>query len=250
MPNSSLHISFAKDAAEALDHPSINKHLGSYLLGSTSPDVRNVAGWERYDTHFFHLNTDPLGKGIERFFRHYPELGETTNLNEETKTFVVGYISHLVTDETWIVDVYRRYFGKSSTIAKDPMRNVMDRALQFHMDREERSRLGSIDEVLYLLKDSDKSVAVGFISPELLGRWKQVIFDRTSDELPWKHFRRYAKKALPDHLKKDPDHVDSLVDSGAELLSRAQAHVPDRILVEFKQKSIDQFVKLAGEYLD
>ena len=250
MPNSSLHISFAKDAAETLNHPSINKRMGSYLLGSTSPDVRNVAGWERYDTHFFHLNTDPPGKGIERFFHHYPELEEMANLNEETKTFVIGYMSHLVTDETWIVDVYRRYFGKSSDIAGDPMRNVMDRALQFHMDREERAQLGSIEDVLYLLKESDKGVKVGFIDSELLGRWKQVICDRTADELPWKHFRRYAKKALPNHLKDDPKQVDSLVDSGPELLVRAQAHVPVHVLSEFRQKSIDQFVKLAGEYLD
>ncbi|MEE9198867.1 MAG: zinc dependent phospholipase C family protein, partial [Dehalococcoidia bacterium] len=96
MPNSSLHISFAREAAARLDHPIINSSMGSYLLGSTSPDVRNVAGWDRYRTHFFNLTTDSPGKGIEGLFNHHPELAEMAKLGKETKAFVVGYMSHLV----------------------------------------------------------------------------------------------------------------------------------------------------------
>ena len=74
MPNSSLHISFADDAARALGHPLLTDYSGSYLLGSTAPDVRNLAGWDRYRTHFFDLANDQPGKGIQGLFDTYPEL--------------------------------------------------------------------------------------------------------------------------------------------------------------------------------
>ena len=41
-------------------------------------------------------------------------------------------MSHLVTDEYWIAQVYRPYFGKKAS--SDPITNVLDRVLQFDMD--------------------------------------------------------------------------------------------------------------------
>lgn len=250
MPNSSLHISFARDAAKLLGHPAIDGRMGSYLLGSTAPDVRNLAGWDRYKTHFFDLVSGDPGRGIEGLFKHYPELAEAANLSKETKAFVLGYMSHLVTDETWICRVYRPFFGRSSPLADDPMGNVMDRVLQFDLDRIERNRVEDIEEVLSLLRESDRGVRVGFIGQDLLQRWRDIIYERTSRELPWGHLRGFARKALPDDLKHDDEVLDKIVESAPAILDRAKASVLPQALDEFRDNAISEFVTIAGEYLD
>ena len=250
MPNSSLHISFAKEAAAKLDNPIINNSMGSYFLGSTSPDIRNMTGWDRYKTHFFHLDTDFPGKGIDGLFKHHPNLAEMAKLGKETKAFVVGYMSHLVTDETWIVDVYRPFFGKSPALRDNPMKNVIDRALQFDMERVERTQLGQIDEVLAMLEESDREVRVGFIDSEELRRWREITYERIAQESSWEHFRGFARKGLPGHLKRNEQLLNSIVSSAPDLLAKAKSHVPPQVIAQFREKAISEFVKVAGEYLD
>ena len=249
MPNSSLHISFARDAASALDHPMLNSYQGSYLLGSTAPDIRNLAGWDRYTTHFFDLARDEPGKGVEGLFKHHPELAEAAKLGHETRAFVAGYISHLVTDERWIASVYRPFFGKSSPLANDPMGNVLDRVLQFHLDRTERDRIEDIDEVLALLKEGDIGVRVSFIEPDLLRRWRDVMCERAAQELGWEHLARFARKALPDHLKNDGNTMEAIIRSAPSLLEKVRKQVPSQVISTFRGKAIGEFVKIAGEYL-
>ena len=176
MPNTSLHISFADDAARALGHPLLSDYSGSYLLGSTAPDVRNLAGWDRYSTHFFDLAKDEPGKGIQGLFETYPELADAASLGHETRAFVLGYMCHLVTDEYWIAQVYRPYFGKRAS--SDPITNVLDRVLQFDMDKRERNGIRDLDAVLDALKSSDVGVKVSFIDPDLPGTLEGR-YDRT-----------------------------------------------------------------------
>ena len=247
MPNSSLHISFADDAARALGHPLLTDYSGSYLLGSTAPDVRNLAGWDRYSTHFFDLANDEPGKGIQGLFETYPELADAANLGHETRAFVLGYMCHLVTDEHWIAGVYRPYFGKKTSA--DPLTNVLDRVLQFELDKRERNGIRDLDGVIEALKDSDTGVNVSFIDADLLRRWKDVMTERTSMDLGWDHLRRFVRKALPQHLKDDEGTMTSVIAQGPELLSRAKEQAPDHVIASFRAKAIDKFVDIAGEYL-
>ncbi len=243
-------MSFAQEAARRLDHPVLNNRMGSFLLGSTSPDIRNMTGWDRYDTHFFHLDSDSPGKGIEGLFKHHPELTEIGKLGRDTKSFIAGYMSHLVTDETWIVDVYRPYFGSASSIADDPMRNVIDRVVQFEMDQRERKLLGPIDDVLGLLKESEREVEISFIDRDALRKWREIVHERSSQEMTWEHFRWFARRGLPSHLKDDQQTLDSVVDDVQSLRQRGRSHVPEQVISDFRSQAIDRFVSILGEYLD
>ena len=44
MPNLPMHIYLANLAAEQLDWGSIQDHVGSFFLGSTTPDIRAMTG--------------------------------------------------------------------------------------------------------------------------------------------------------------------------------------------------------------
>ena len=141
-------------------------------------------------------------------------------LGHETRAFVLGYMCHLVTDEYWIAQVYRPYFGKKAS--SDPITNVLDRVLQFDMDKRERNGIRDLDAVLEALKSSDVGVNVSFIDADLLSKWKDVMTERTSMDLGWDHLRRFVRKALPRHLKDDEDTMNSVIDQGPDLLEKGQ----------------------------
>src|SRR3712207_7431518 len=55
-----------------------------------------------------------------------------------TTLFRSGYIGHLSLDETWITQVYRPHFGQLSAMGGDVQADVMDRVLQYELDRRRR----------------------------------------------------------------------------------------------------------------
>ena len=76
MPNLPTHFSFALETLAALDDPSIQANLGSFLLGSTTPDIRARTKWKRSHTHFAPLSVERVGVGAEGLFCSNPHLTE------------------------------------------------------------------------------------------------------------------------------------------------------------------------------
>ena len=90
---------------------------------------------------------------------------------------------------------------------------------------------------------------VSFIDSDLLGRWKDVMTERTSMDLGWDHLRRFVRKALPRHLRDDEDTMNSVIDQGPDLLAKAREQAPEHVISAYRAQAIDQFVVIAGEYL-
>ncbi len=247
MPNLGLHIGFALEASNRLGHPITQEHMGSYLLGCTSPDVRLYAGWKRERTHFFKLATDSNGAGYEGLLRAYPHLRKSERLNRETVAFVLGYVSHLNTDETWIVNVYRRFFGAGTELANDPMCNVLDRVLQFELDRQERDNITDLEGALDAIGGAYEGIDVGFIEPDLLREWRQVVINRSGRDLPWDVFRGFLKRVRPEA---NDDEVASIMAGLPALLEQVRAHVDDAEVRAFREQALDAFVASANDYLN
>ena len=95
-----------------------------------SPDIRIITRGKRDDTHFVPLDFEREGDGIEGLFHSHPNLAQASDLNEPTKAFIVGFASHLFTDELWILNLYRPYFGNREVFEDKLRGNLMDRALQ------------------------------------------------------------------------------------------------------------------------
>ena len=172
MPNLPTHFSFALDTLAALDDPSIKANLGSFLLGSTTPDIRARTKWKRSHTHFASLSVERVGVGAEGLFRSNPDLTEAARKSPATRAFLAGYLSHLVTDETWITQIYRPYFGNLDMFPDTMKANVYDRAVQLDMDRNARQEAPGMDKIIEQLHSSDRYVRVGFIDerPSTAGR--------------------------------------------------------------------------------
>ena len=247
MPNLGLHIGFALDCAERLGHPLLKEYQGAFLLGSTTPDIRLSLGWDRERTHFFKLDSDVQGTGVPRLLDENPNLRSSERLNRETTAFLLGYMSHLETDETWIVQVWRRFFGEGSTLGQDPLANVYDRLFQFEMDRVERQNVQDLEGAVASIRDAYAGVDIGFIDGPALQKWQHTVVARLDRDLPWERFRTLVSRV---HRAVEEDAVDGIMERLPTLLERVHTEINQEELAAFREQAIQAFVSRATTYLD
>ena len=249
MPPICLHLGIAEEAIARLHHPVVDDNRGSYYLGCTAPDIRFFIGTNREETHFLTLESEEGASGVKSMFAAHPELVKDAGMNAATKSFVAGYLSHLVTDEAWIFQIYRPYFGKTSAVGADPMANLLDRLLQFELDRRERLSNKNISSIRTELNNSASGVAVSFITPPSLKRWCEFVFMATTRKANWEDFRRFAEKYLiwMQHIAQEEQ--ETFFASFDTRLEQVLTMVPQDRLQSFREQSIAESVKVAREYL-
>ena len=109
-------MEMAYHASQMVDAPVLNENMGCYLLGSTAPDVRVITRKGREPYHFAPLDFDEVGAGIAGLYGEHPQLVET--VHGPTRSFMAGYMTHLILDETWITRMDRPLFGKDSCVSR------------------------------------------------------------------------------------------------------------------------------------
>src|SRR3972149_2762060 len=134
MPPLGLPTVIAKEVGDRLPHRLLDAERGNLYLGATAPDIRVITRWERGRTHFFDLHNFDQQNGVAGLVSAYPRLGQPGRLGPGA-----GYVPHLVMDELWINTIYRPFFGQRSPLGGGLRANIMDRAIQFWLDREKRS---------------------------------------------------------------------------------------------------------------
>lgn len=249
MPPLCLHLGIAKEAAELLHHSIIDQNLGSYLVGATLPDVHLIIGASREETHFFDLEKECLESGATLIFEAYPNLAKGSKLDAKTRSFVSGYLSHLVSDEIWIVDIYRPFFSSSSPLSGDPMANMLDRVLQFELDRREREDKRRMEEIRGQIYDWEPRVDIGFIDGPTLREWRDFICTAATREPTWAFFRFFAQRFSLPRQKIDAEQLEQFLSSMPARLEWAIKYVTQERLTAFREKAISESVAIAKEYL-
>lgn len=249
MPPLCLHLGVAKEAASQLGHPVISDNLGSYLLGATSPDVRIITGASREETHFFPLDGDSAESGVIRLFLAHPYLADAAALDGPTRAFVAGYLSHLVTDEAWILDIYRPCF-KAPTPSWGALGDMLDRALQYELDRRERLDREGMARCQALMDSLEIKGAIGFLDADTLQRWCRFVYRAAGREPNWERFRNFAERFLLSPHKVETEHLELFLASLPQLLQQTIDHVGEGRLKAFRQKVVSGSVRAAKEYLN
>ena len=253
MPNFSAHLGIAKDAASRLNHPTVDKHLGAFLLGSVSPDIRIITRVKRDDTHFVQLDFQREGEGVEGLFHLHPHLARAADLTEPTRAFIVGYASHLLADELWILDMYRPYFGNRDVFQDHLRGDLMDRALQLELDRREQLTLGGLETLHPLLAEAEADVEVGFIPSSTMCEWRQWVEGALDWSFTWDRLRFMARRI--GSRNNDPleaqlnEMVEEFLESVPQGLERIYQAIPRERVEAFRERSIEHLVKFAREYL-
>jgi len=250
MPPICIHLNIAREAADRLHHPIIDQNLGSYLIGATFPDVHIIMtdAW-RERTHFFDLGQQMSESGVMTLLKKYPSLSRSKGLDSSAKSFVAGYLSHLVTDEAWILDIYRPCFAPSSPLGQDPLANFLDRLLQFELDCRERSDRAKMEGIRVLVCDWEPKVKLALIDMALLKQWHGVVCAATTREPNLELFPHFARRFLLPRHKIDPEQLEQFLSSLPDKVQWTIHYVTPERLASFREKAISQSAKMAKEYL-
>ena len=229
MPSIGQHMTRARTIAEVLRHPAIDAERGAFYLGASAPDVRVITRRDRVHTHFFDLERLEPQDSVGAMFEMYPELSDADALDPETRAFMAGYITHLVLDEVYIETMFRPFFGVQSPMADDLFGNVLDRALQYEMNRREMEDSETAPHLVDAIGLCTTSNGCTFIEDEFLDRWREVVLDFARAGASWERFPRMMNI----HLKRagfSEEEIERFTDDGPALAKQAYDYVgEDRV---------------------
>jgi Zinc dependent phospholipase C len=228
----------ARDVATTLSSGDISAHGGAYLLGATSPDIRVLTRQDRFSTHFFDLNGPDHQDSVGGFFSQHGRFVESDLLSPETRAWVSGYLSHLVLDEHYITGVYRRFFAHHDALGGQIRANVMDRLLQFDLDRAYGDAEGLKADLSEALAFTIEGIDVaGFIDRETLERWRKISLDTANRNMDWERMRSMVSNHLRFSGLEEGETLTEFLDSLPELLDETMAYVTNAEVEGFVQRS-------------
>ena len=189
LPNIPTHIKLALDVYPTLGRFLDPHLLGPFLLGATSPDIRAITKTQRSDTHFASLESKNITEGVKNLLDTYPELTNSNKVSHATKAFIAGYICHLIADQTWVIEIYRPYFGNRTLFSDPAAANVYDRAVQLMLDNECQTSVSSASDNL---EGSEFGVELPFITKNTLMEWRIWVMKFCKTEFTWDRLRFMA----------------------------------------------------------
>lgn len=249
MPGLGLHMIVARDLANELASPLLDADRGAYYLGATTPDIRVLTRWDRERTHFFSLDDFREQSGVHRLFEQQPGLRDVRELDSPTAAFMAGYISHLVMDEDYICSIYRPLFGERSALSGDMMADVMDKALQWDIERPGREDPVTVDEIRRALAESAVEVSVDFVARDTLLQWRDVTLDVISAPPSVDRLVRFLQRRMPHFQLEDEATAASFAEGVPELLQRTWEHVGAERIHEYLHGSRARALAAMKEYL-
>lgn len=248
MPSLGSHLAKARLLADRLAHRDIDADRGSYYLGATAPDVRIITRGEREHTHFFTLDDLERQDSVSRMLAAHPRLALPGGLDEPTRAFMAGYLTHLLMDEHYIERIYREYFGAHSVLRGDPRADLLDRVIQYEWDRRERERTDEMAAIREAMASMGALADVEFIERETLRQWRDVAVDMASHPPTWDRFVRVATR----HLRGQPEaeqHAADLLGEIPALLREVIDHVTEERMEQFMDEATDAAAQRVREYL-
>ena len=134
MPNPTTHLVLLYDQVLKPSQRDFKENFEYILLGAVSPDLRVITKSDRKDYHYFDLNSGVKGDGIKGFIINTIDFNDLMKKDRNTNNFIRGYFSHLIADENWTVDVFRKIFMNKNIFPDFSEALLSDRALQIFLD--------------------------------------------------------------------------------------------------------------------
>ncbi|KKK83293.1 hypothetical protein LCGC14_2794850 [marine sediment metagenome] len=170
-------------------------------------------------------------------------------MSMDSYLILIGYVTHLVMDELWINTIYRPFFGERSPLGGDLRANIMDRAIQFSLDRQKRIDRDLMAHVLDEVARSDLALEIDLIDAETLRRWKEVILDMVGRSPDWDRFGYIAGRHLREAGIESPEQFQEFVRSLPDLVDETLRYLTEKRLRDFMDRSVEQGLEAVREYL-
>ena len=250
MPNLPMHIYLCQQVAVELDWGYAHDHPGAAYLGSTTPDIRAMTKWDRGRTHFSDLSVPAIGAGVQRMFELYPHLaGADNGLTPATRSFLLGYISHIVADEVWITTMFRPHFAPGNRItATDIEAHIWDRALQLDMDKSVLSDNGGLAAENAAIAAVAQMPALDFLQDELIDEWRGWVARLLGWDFSWERLKRALNRMYRDDAAVQ-QVVDGFLADVPRSLERVYEQIPPALIDDYRRRVIDETKIQAREFL-
>lgn len=249
MPSLGSHLAMARLLAGRVARPEIDADRGSFYLGATAPDIRVLTRGDREHTHFFMLEELATQDSVARLFATHPHLRDAAALDTPTRAFMAGYLTHLLMDQLYIERIYREFFGDASMFGGDPRGNVLDRVLQYELDRRQREEADAMAEIREALANCSSAADVRFIEQETLARWREVAADIANQPPTWERFKRMASRHLHAAGLDTDEAIEAFYHGLPAVLQETLDHVTEARVEEFMTAAVDQATARLREYL-
>jgi hypothetical protein len=250
MPALTVHTAIAKDVVDQVGATVLDERRGTLYLGATAPDIRVLTRWERERTHFFDLNDFEEQSGLAGLFESNPALARPADLTEQTASFVAGYITHLVMDEMWITSVYRPFFGERSELGGGVRANVMDRALQFSMDRDHRNDRDLMLHIMNEVATIDLDLEIDFIDRGTLRQWHGFVV-KLAEQMPdWERYKSGTRRHLERTGVELGDDFEEMMNSLPDLVDQTISYLTRERLEAYLEDSRARCVESVKAYLE
>ena len=227
MPNPSTHLLLLYDQFSNPTKNDSKENFEYALLGSVSPDLRVITKSDREDYHYFDLNSGVKGDGMSGFIKNTIDFNGLIKTNIYTNNFIKGYFSHLIADENWTVDVFRKIFMDKNIFPDFDEALFLDRALQIYLDIQISKQ--SIDIYSYLSQvDIDLIFLPHNITKKTLNDWITFLSDLNSKygSNPWNRLNFMAQRLSKSH---NSDKILTLCDDFMADITKGIKNLLDRL---------------------
>jgi len=245
MPTPIMHLALAEEILRGGALPSATRRLitrqrGPFLLGHTAPDVQTISGQRRAETHFFTIPPTSDVPAHEALFTAYPQLTRTKSLPSAQVAFIAGYIAHLLLDELWLADIFRRYFLPDWGPLRE--RLFLHNVLRTWMDRQDQQRLDG--SVAVALREAEPRGWLPFVSDEHLRVWRDWLIEQLAPGHTVQTAEVFARR-----MGVSVAEVEAVLESPQRMEEHVFRHVPRTALQAFHDIGYAHSVALIGRYI-
>ncbi|MED5409142.1 MAG: zinc dependent phospholipase C family protein [Chloroflexota bacterium] len=224
----------------------LNNNMAIYLFGATAPDIRVITKQDRSVYHFVDLDFDRVGDGIKNMKILHPILNNLNSSDEHTRSFMAGYASHLILDETWITTMFRPFFSNTSLFGNENQGLILDRALQMYLDK---SHWNTLDQNLPRIESCEINIEVEFLKNEPIEDWRNWISTLLNRKFSWDRLEFMASRIA----KGDNSHpaigiAQDFISDPEGGIDDILEKLPDGILEEFSSESLKNIDNALGEF--
>jgi hypothetical protein len=245
MPTPVTHLSLAEEMLRGDDlSPAARRLLlqqrGPFLLGHTAPDVKTVSGQGRHESHFYTIPRTSERPAYELLFEAHPSLARAKSLPASQATFIAGYIAHLLLDEIWLDDIFRRYFLQDWGPLRE--RLFLHNVLRVWIDRQDQQRLNG--SVAMALREVEPRNWLPFVSDEHLRAWRDWLVKQLSPGQSMQTAEVFAQR-----MGVSAAEMEAVSRSPQQMAERVFCHIPRAALQSFHDVGYERSVVLVERYI-
>ena len=250
MPNPTTHLLLLYDQVLQPSQGDFREKFEYILLGAVSPDLRVITKSARENYHYFDLYSGVKGDGIKGFIKNAIDFSDLIKKDINTNNFIRGYFSHLIADENWTIDVFRKIFMNKNIFPDFSEALLLDRALQIYLDIKINKHNVDLYQYLNHVDINLISLPHNIGNPEI-NEWIKFLSDLNSKygENPWNRLNFMAQRLAKSHnSNKILELCDSFMSDIDKNINNILDRLPNNTLDNYIADTKDNINKILHEY--